>query len=301
MASGISVVINTLNEGETLKRALESVKWADEILVCDMHSEDDTVEVAKKMGSKVIYHERLNFVEPARNFAISKAKNEWILIIDPDEEVPIDLAKRLKEMADKPIASNFVEIPRKNLIFGKWVKASMWWPDLNIRFFRKGTVSWEGVDIHRPPKTEGEGLKLENKEELAIIHYHYSSISQFMGRLNRYTDVQAKELVKSGYKFNWSDIISKPLGEFLGRYFSNRGFEDGLHGLVLSLLQAFSFLVMYLKVWELEKFKDQEVSLKDVKSLAKKSGDEVNYWFKYGNLSDNPFKRFIQKVGNRIP
>ena len=295
----ISVVINTLNEEEGVKKALQSVKWADEILVCDMHSEDKTVEIAKKLGARVFYHKRLSYVEPARNFAISKASNEWILILDPDEEIPEKLAKKLQEMAKKVILDH-VEIPRKNIIFGKWMKASMWWPDHNIRFFKKGKVSWEKVGIHRPPKTTGEGLKLPAEENLAIIHYHYISTAQFIERMNRYTNIQAEELIKSGYRFAWTDLIAKPLGEFLGRFFANRGFEDGLHGLALSLLQAYSFLVMYLKIWEREKFKEQEITLDEVKEVIKRNGQEINWWLKYGNLSNQPFKRFFQKVRNKL-
>lgn len=295
----VSVVINTLNEEKYLKQCLESVKWADEVIVCDMHSDDDSVKIAKSFGAKVILHKREKFVELARDFAISKASGDWILVLDPDEEIPTSLAKRLQEIAEKMEEITFVRIPRKNLIFSKWMKTSMWWPDLNIRFCRKGKVSWQGVDIHRPPKTEGLGIDLEG-EEYAIIHHHYGSIFQFIERLNRYTDVQAKELVKSGYKFSWQDLITKPTGEFLGRFFANRGFEDGLHGLVLSLLQSFSFLVMYLKVWELEKFKEESINLRVLLEVKDKMGGEVDYWFKYGFLSKNPFKRFVQKVKNKV-
>ena len=296
----ISVVINTLNEGIYLKRCLESVKWADEIIVADMHSEDASVKIAKSYGARVILTKRVNFVEPARNFAISKASGDWVLILDPDEEVPETLSKRLQEIADGMEQINFVRIPRKNLIFNKWMKASMWWPDYNIRFFRKGKVSWEGIEIHKPPKTEGLGIDLGGKEGWAILHHHYVSLSQFVERLDRYTEIQAKELSKSGYKFSWQDLITKPTGEFLGRFFANRGFEDGLHGLALSLLQGFSFLIMYLKVWEIEKFVDQEIELKELKALKNKMGFEVDYWFKYGTLSKNLFKRFFQRVKNKI-
>ncbi len=297
--SKISVVINTWNEEKNIERAIKSVKWADEVVVCDVYSDDRTIQLAKKLGAKVVYHKKTYYVEPARNFAISKTAGDWILILDADEEIPNSLANRLKEIALKTKQIGFVEIPRKNIIFGKWMKASMWWPDHNIRFFKKGSVEW-GMEIHRPPKTQGEGIKLEEKEDYAIIHHHYDNINQFMERLNRYTSIQTNELVKNGYKFQWQDLIKKPLGEFLGRYFANRGFEDGLHGLALSLLQAFSFLVVYLKVWETEKFKEWKIGIEDLKEIKIKSSEEINYWFKYGNLSKNPFKKFFQKVKNRL-
>lgn len=298
MSSKLSVVINTLNEEKNIERAIKSVSFADEIVVCDMHSDDKTVELAKKLGAKIVYHEKTNYVEPARNFAISKTTGDWILILDADEEISGDLATKLKQVSDQD-DNKVVEIPRKNIIFGKWMKASMWWPDYNIRFFKKGTVTW-GDEIHRPPKTSGSLFKLELEEKYAIVHYHYVTLSQFIERMNRYTTIQADELIKNGYQFKWADLIAKPLGEFLGRFFANRGFEDGLHGLALSLLQAFSFLVMYLKTWEKEKFKEEQINLSDLKKLSGQAGEEINYWFKYGNLSKNPVKKFFQKVGNKI-
>ena|SRR3989344_146543 len=299
MNNKISVVINTFNEEAVLERAIKSVFWADEILVCDMHSDDNSAVLAKKLGAKVILHKKVNFVEPARNFAISKTENEWILILDPDEEVPDGLEGKLREIIDGEGVTTYVEIPRKNIIFGKWVKASQWWPDYNIRFFKKGSVNWSNK-IHRSPKTEGQGIKLRSEERWAIIHHHYESVSQFIKRMDRYTDIQARELREEGYDFDWKDLIKKPLSEFLGRYFANRGFEDGLHGLSLSFLQAFSFLVVYLKVWENKGFNDQDIKYDVIKELSYESGKEIDYWLKYGNLSKNPVKRILQKAQNKL-
>lgn len=295
----ISVVINTLNEEKNIERAIYSVKWANEIVVCDMYSDDKTVELAKKLGAKVAYHKKTNYVEPARNFAISKSTGDWILVLDADEEIPESLAKRLQQIADKMHQIDYVEIPRKNIIFDKWMKASMWWPDYNIRFFKKGKVTWSDK-IHIPPQTQGAGIKLEVKEEWAIIHYNYNNISQYLERMNRYSTIQAKELIKDGYKFKWQDLVQKPMSEFLGRYFANRGFEYGLHGLALAIMQAFSFLIVYLKVWEMEKFESREINFDDVKKLTQSEGEQISYWLKYSNLSPNPFKRVIQKIKNRL-
>lgn len=289
MVNQISVVINTFNEEKNIKRAIESVAWADEIIVCDMYSADKTVEIAKKLGAKVVFHKKLSYVEPARNFAISKASNDWVLILDPDEEVSGSLKDRLVEIAYKMDNINYVKIPRKSLIFGKWMQASMWWPDLNIRFFKKGKVIW-GDKIHRPPEALGEGLDLPAEEKLSIIHHNYQTIGQFIERMNRYTDIQAKELQEEGYKFSWKDLLQKPLNEFLSRFFANKGYQDGLHGLALSILQAFSFLVVYLKVWEKLKFKEQEIDLSELKSEVKISGKAIEYWFKNEN------RNFLKKI-----
>lgn len=300
MNGKISVVINTLNEEKNIERAIQSVReLADEILVCDMHSDDNTALVAKKLGAKVIFHKRTGYVEPARNFALSKAEHEWILILDADEEIPQGLIDKLKDITSKPGVTTHIEIPRKNIIFGHWMKASMWWPDYHIRFFKAGSVIW-GNKIHSKPKAEGQGLKLPKDERWAIVHHHYDSVSQYLERMNRYSSIQARDLKKEGYQFNWQDIITKPLSEFLGRFFANRGFEDGLHGLALSLLQALSFLVVYLKVWELKEFEQRNINLDEVKEVVNSGGEEINWWFEYGNLSKNPLKRLIQRTRNRL-
>lgn len=273
----ISVVINTFNEEENLPKALVSVRsLADEIVVVDMKSDDKTQEIAKKAGAKVYDHKRTGYVEPARNFALRQAQGELILILDADEILPEKLAKKLKEIAKEPEA-DYYRIPRKNIIFGKWIKHSRWWPDYNIRFFKKGYVSWSEV-IHSVPETKGRGLDLEANEENAIIHFNYYSINQFVERLNRYTEEHSKLKIKGGYKFDWSDLIKKPADEFLSRYFQGEGYKDGLHGLTLAGLQAFSEFVMYLKVWERENFGETELSVDKVVDAMKESEGDLHYW-----------------------
>ena len=293
------MVINTFNEEANIERAVKSVEWADEILVCDMYSDDNTAVIAKKLGAKIIFHKRVGFVEPARNMAISKAEGDWVLVLDADEEIPSELAGKIREIISKDGVVTHVEIPRKNIIFGKALKASMWWPDYNTRLFKKNSLTW-GNRIHSKPKTEGQGLTLTASENNAIIHHHYQSISQYLQRMDRYTSIQAKELKESGYEFDWRDLIKKPLGEFLSRFYANRGFEDGLHGLALSLLQAFSHFVMYLKVWEKSDFADKNLKFEELNEVLKDSGTEISHWMKYGNLSNNKIKRVFQKLKNKL-
>lgn len=299
MNGKITAVINTFNEEKSIERVINSLGWVDEVIVCDMHSDDNTPVIAKKMGALVIFHKRVGYVEPARNFVISKASNEWILVIDADEEIPSSLADYIKDFVNKLSVSNYLEVPRKNIIFGKWMRASMWWPDYHIRFFRKGSVVW-GNKIHSKPKVTGQGVKIPPEERWSIIHHHYNSLSQYLQRMIRYTDIQAKELRSEGYKFKWQDLIQKPLSEFLSRFFANRGFEDGLHGFSLSMLQAVSFFVLYLRMWEYEKFEEKEISLADLDVERNNAQKEIDYWFKYGSLPKNLLKRLVQKAKNKI-
>ncbi len=289
----ISVVINTLNEEKNIKQVIDSVKWADEIIVCDMYSDDRTAEIAKKLEAKVIFHKKTNYVEPARNFAISKANGEWILIVDADEEIPEALAKRLKEIAGKEKQIDFIEIPRKNIIFGKWIQHSGWWPDYQTRFFKKGKVTWQNK-IHSKPEKVGLGLTLEQEEKWAIVHRNYQSVGQFVQRLSRYTDVEVQELRKAGYGFNRADLLQKPLEEFLSRFFAAQGYKDGLHGLALSILQAFSFFILYLKLWESEGFKQENVDMINLEKEADKSTQALKYWFSQSS-NKNLFKRLFKR------
>lgn len=272
------MVINTLNEEKNLPRAIASVrKIADEVVVVDMHSDDRTAEIAKKAGAKVYEYERIGYVEPARNYALRKALSEYILVLDADEELPNSLAIKLKKIANSEASADYYRIPRKNIIFGKWIEHTGWWPDYNIRFFKRGAVVWSEI-IHSVPETRGKGLDLTADVQNAIVHHNYRSLEQYLERMNRYTSIEALDLIKGSYKFIWTDLLKKPMAEFLRRYFADRGYKDGAHGLALSLLQAFSELILYIKVWQNEKFKEQHVSLKESVKFLSELEKDLDYW-----------------------
>lgn len=273
----LSVVINTLNEEENIERAIKSVKKiADEIVVVDMESDDKTRSIARQLGAKVYMHRRMGYVEPARNFAISKAKGDWILILDADEEISPSLSKKIKRVINTTDKTYFT-LPRKNIIFGRWIEHSGWWPDYNIRLFIKRSVTWDD-EIHSVPVTTGKGGDFEPKEQNAIIHHNYKNIEQYINRLNRYTSIQAKEKWEVHKKFEWKNLLTSSTSEFVTRYFKHQGYKDGIHGLALSLLQSFSELVVEVKVWQEARFVEKEVSVKEVISEIRKSEQEVNYW-----------------------
>lgn len=273
--SKITVVVNTFNEEKNLPRALSSIKdWAEEVVVCDMHSTDKTVEIAKKFRAKIFTYPQTGYVEPARNFVLRQASGKHILVLDADEEIPPTLAEKLKKITEEE-KFDYVLIPRKNIIFGKWIQNSRWWPDYVIRFFKKGKVTWSDK-IHSVPEARGKELKLALNEENALIHYNYTSISQYLERLNRYTTIQAQQLVAEGYSFNLADLVKRPTDEFLSRFFAGEGYKDGFHGLVLASLQALSEFIVYLKVWEKEGFKEQDIQ--DFFKLSEKALKDYFYW-----------------------
>src|SRR3990167_7345292 len=202
----ISAVINTWNEGKNLAECLDTLDFVDEIIVVDMASTDDTKKIAKQYGALVYDHPYVGYVEPARNFALAKASGNWVLIIDADERIPRSLAAKLVDIAANDEA-DFVRVPRKNLVFGQWLKYSRWWPDYNIRFFKKGYVTWQDT-IHSVPITEGIGMNLDPEPEYAIIHHHYRSIDEYITRMMRYTTQQSKELIDAGYQFSLIDLVN---------------------------------------------------------------------------------------------
>ncbi len=278
--TNISAVINVVREEVIyLPRLLNSlVGLVDEIVLVDMTDGDENINLlAEKYNVRVSQHRPVPFVELVRNYGISKTTGKWIFILDPDEEIPPTLAKKLKKITETAEA-DYVRIPRKNIIFGKWMQHSRWWPDYNVRFFKKGSVVWE-EKIHKVPQASGAGLDLKADGDLALVHYHYESVSQFINRMDRYTSIQAKEVAANKkYKFIWKDLVSKPLAEFLSRYFAGEGYKDGLHGLAMAGLQAFSEAVVYLKVWEMEKFLEQAISPEEI---ARESGNlswEAHWW-----------------------
>ncbi len=294
----ISAVINTRNEEKKLEKCLKHLSFCDEIVVVDMESEDQTVAIAKNYTHKVFDFKNVDYVEPARNFAIEKSIGDWILIVDADEEVSPVLAKKLRQIATSG-ECDFVRIPRKNLVFGQWLRHSRWWPDYNVRFFKKGQVTWR-KEIHSVPITEGQGLNLESEEGFAIIHHHYSSIDEYLTRTIRYSNQQAKELMDAGYILDVRDLVTKPVSEFLSRYFAGEGYKDGLHGLVISILQFFAILLVYLKIWENQGFRSasDRALVNLISPDLKKKKKEVKYWvttYKINN-SESKLSAFVLKI-----
>lgn len=284
----LSVVITAWNEEKNLPRAVRSVSdIADEIVVVDTESTDKTAKVAKDLGCQVFHHQHTRYVEPVRNFSIGKAKGDWILLLDADEEVPLTLADEIKKILKKPTA-DYYRLPRKNLIFGQWVKSAHWWPDYVYRLFKKGAITWQ-PEIHSLPITHGRGADLAAEEKLALVHHHYDSIFQYVDRLNRYTDIQVEELVRSKAKFNWVDIVAKPVNEFLTQYFARQGFKEGLHGLALALLQSFSAFVLYLKLWQKSGFPDHHVTPDNLKSQISNFKKDFKWWYYQAKIDTSPF------------
>jgi len=276
-STNISVVINTYNEAKYLKKCLSSVKdFATEVIVVDMYSKDHSVETAKSFGAKVYYHKWMPVVEQARNFALKKATGPWILLLDPDEYLTKPLKKELQKISRRPDI-NFVRLPRKNIIFGKWIRHSRWWPDYITRFFKKGTVKWQ-KEVHSQPLTSGNGITLLENERFAIRHQHYDSIQKYVLWALRYSERQADELDKTNYKIKISDLVVKPIKEFCSRFFAASGYKDGIHGLVISILQAFSEALVYIQLWSIQGFRPRSINKETFIKSSKQALFEYLHW-----------------------
>jgi (heptosyl)LPS beta-1,4-glucosyltransferase len=273
----LSVVITTWNEANNLPRVVKSVRdLADEIVVVDTQSTDNTVAVAKKLECRVFHHPYTGIVEPVRNFSISKALGDWVLLLDADEEISESLGREIKKVISENKADYF-RLPRQNVIFGRWIKSSHWWPDYVYRLFKKGFVVWDPA-IHSIPQTRGVGRDFPLEEKFAITHHHYDSISQYIDRLNRYTDHQLNLLLGQKKDFSWPLLVTKPSQEFLNQYFARQGYKEGIHGLALAGLQAFSELVLYLKLWQTTGFKEAQVPQSQFHRLVTDQFRQLRWW-----------------------
>jgi (heptosyl)LPS beta-1,4-glucosyltransferase len=290
----ISAVINTRNEAENLKKCLKSLsKFADEIIVVDMQSTDDSAKIAKQYNAKVFSYRWLKHVEPARNYGLQKATGQWIILLDPDEYLNLTLKKELLKITQRSDI-DWVKMPRKNIIFNKWIRHSRCWPDYLIRFFRKNKVNWKN-EIHSQPQTTGNGLTILDSEKLAIRHLNYATITSYLNQASRYSHIQADELKSQGYKLKTTDLILKPIQEFNSRFYFAEGYKDGWHGLIFCLLQSFSISLIYIRLWEKYGFADKALSKESFVSATQEGSFEHSYWFtKYYTQEYSP--NFIKKI-----
>ncbi len=277
----LSVVINTKNSEATLEKALTSVaSFATQIVVMDMLSDDQTARIAKKYGVDFFSTKKdFSYVEPARNAALEKATQPWILILDADEEITPGLKKVIEEkMKNSQIETSCYFLPRTNEIFNHRMTGTGWWPDYQMRLFKRGSVSWTD-QIHSVPEIHGQVEYLDADPDSAILHHNFQSVNQFIDRLNRYTTIEAQsDQILSEKDFSTKKVFDSFSDELIRRFFQENGIDEGMHGLSLSLLQANYQLVTYLKKWEIAKFpateNDQVLAIKQIRKFQ----GVLNYW-----------------------
>lgn len=247
--SGVSVVIHTCDEADFLRGCLKSVVWADEIVIIDMESRDESVAICREFTDRIFTHPRLPTADPARNFGLAQATGDWILVLDPDERASESLKETVKRIADDPASADGYIVPFTTLMFGNVINHSGWGNDEHIRLFRNGKCAWPG-DVHKGPVIDGRVDRI-SKDDGHIVHHNYKDISQFIEKLNRYTSLEAERLYKEGRPFHPLKLFYQPGKEFYNRYIKLQGCRDGVVGLFLALMMSFYVQVSYIKLWEM--------------------------------------------------
>ena len=247
----LSIVIITKNEEDKIARCLESVKWADEIIIVDDLSEDRTVKICQKYGAKVISHKSYGNFDQQRNIGIDNANSDWILQMDADEVVSEKLKEEIQGIVGNP-NNKFVayKIRRQNFFLNHFMAYGGWFI-YYTKLFKKDAARYIGKSVHETLEVDGEIGTINE----AIKHFPFSSIKQFVERQNFYTSVEAKliyedkgRIPKRKVRYN---LVIRPLKLFWKAYIKKKGFRDGMYGFLFSILNSWIHFLRWAKYWEI--------------------------------------------------
>ncbi len=239
----LTVVILTKNEERNILDCLESVAWAEEVVVFDSFSDDRTVELAQRWGATVQQHPFRNYADQ-RQAALARVDSDWIFFVDADERATPQLAEEVRAVIDQETKAGWW-VPRRNYIFGRWIRHAGWYPDYQLRLLRRSQARYDPRrEVHEVVILDGEEGYLKN----TLTHYNYDTVADFIARQNFYVDYEAQILYKQGVRPRWRNFVLQPGREFWRRYISLQGYKDGPHGLLLSLLMAYYTFVMYCRL-----------------------------------------------------
>jgi glycosyltransferase involved in cell wall biosynthesis len=248
-AMKISAIVITLNEEKHLGRCLESVRMvADELIVVDSGSEDDTLGIAARFGARTFVREFTNYSDQ-KNFAASLASHDWILSVDADESLSPELRESILALkANEPAESAF-EATRKAFYLGRWIQHSGWYPDYKTRVYLKQKARWQGAYVHESLSVDGPVGRLEGD----LLHYTCESISDHLRSLDRYTTLAAQELRSRGKRGRISASLLSAATAFAKSYFLAQGFRDGIQGFWIACFASYYNFVKYAKLWDLQR------------------------------------------------
>jgi glycosyltransferase involved in cell wall biosynthesis len=244
--SRISCIIITRDEARNIKRCLDSVRWADEIVVVDSESTDDTKRIASEFTDR-IFDLKWEGFGSAKEFARTQAREDWILSVDADEEVSEKLREEIKRTVDSREPAHGYLIPRRSNFLGRWMRYGGWYPDAVLRLFRKDSGHFTLSRVHEEVQVRGKTGRLKND----LLHYTDPDFAHYLAKLNRYTSLDAAGLFEAGAKSTFWDITLRPPAVFLKMYLVRAGFLDGIHGLILAIASAFHVFSKYVKLWHL--------------------------------------------------
>jgi len=248
MREKLTVIVPTFNEEENLPQCLESVQWADEIMVVDSGSTDATSRIAQKHTHRILQHEYINSATQ-KNWAIPQATYPWVIIVDADERVTPQLRKEIEGVLHRPRHQGY-SIGRLNHFLGYPLRHGGWSPkeDRNVRLFMRDRGRYEDKEVHADVVVQGTVGHLTHP----FIHYSYRTLDQYFKKMEQYTQWAAMDIIKRGKPVRWHHLAIRPLGDFTRFYFMKLGLLDGLPGLIIALLSAYYVMIKYSKAWEME-------------------------------------------------
>lgn len=246
MKQPLSVCLIVLNEADRLGPCLESLSFADEILVVDSGSRDNTLAVAQSFGAKVIEQPWLGY-GPQKQFAVDRAEHDWVLCLDADERLTPGLAGEIREVLASPRTDAY-EIPRCNLFLGRWLRHGEGYPDRSLRLFDRRKARWSDDPVHEKVICEGRVGRLSGD----LRHESADRLDRYLKKQNRYTSLQAEELALRGKQASVARMLFSPLLRFIKFYFLRRGFMDGVPGLIHILIGCMNSFFKYAKLYELQ-------------------------------------------------
>ena len=242
----LSITIICKNEEKNIYNCLESVKWADEIVVVDAFSTDKTIEIARRYTDKVFQNKWEGYAEQ-RKFALSKVSHQWVFSLDADEKCTEELKSEILDAIQNSKEIAGYKIPRKSYFLGKWIKHCGWYPGYQLRLFKKSETTVTDRLVHEGYEVNGTIGYLKN----AIEHYTVNSIEDYMNRVNIYSTLQAYEK-NNRKKVKFTDLFFRPISSFIRQFFIQRGFLDGVYGLMVTFFDVITNMLTYMKIWEMQ-------------------------------------------------
>jgi glycosyltransferase involved in cell wall biosynthesis len=243
----VSAIVVCFNEEKNIAGCLESLRWCDEIVVVDSFSTDHTVEICKQFTDRVLQRNWVGYREQ-KAFAHSQATKEWVMLVDSDERVPPELQNEIREALQRDGGAYAgYAVPRLVFYLKRWWRRGGWYPDYDVRLFRRDRGRWGGKDPHEKVLVDGRVRRLRHP----LHHFTYRDIADHVERINRFTSISARELKAAGQSARAFDALLRPAARFFSSYILKRGFLEGFAGFYVAVSAAVYVFLKYAKLWEL--------------------------------------------------
>jgi glycosyltransferase involved in cell wall biosynthesis len=246
----LSVLVICCNEEGKIERCLASVQWADEVLVIDSGSTDRTVDLARPLAHRVLYHPWEGYSRQ-REWGLGQVCGDWVLMLDADEEVTPELAAEIRNTMQTPPDADGFFISRRNFFLGRPLRSSIWAPDYQMKLFRRERARIDPIEVHEGVLVNGKTGRLTGQ----ILHYTVSSLVEYLDRFNEYTSLEVSGRIATNgqRKTGRCYLLMSTLAQFTKLFLSRRGFRDGIRGFILCVLSGMYKAATYAKLWEYQR------------------------------------------------